>query len=645
LSEAPLVLAVIGAGPSAVGLLERLVANAGLLAGRPLRVLLLDPYPPGGGRVWRHEQSPLLRMNSIAADVTVFTDDSVRMDGPVRPGPPLDEWAAAVAAGSVPDHGVSDPEVLAELRTVRAGTFATRRAHSAYMRWFYRRTVAAAPAGWSVCALPRAVRGLAELPDGRQELRLAGAGEPVVADVVVLAFGHLDARPYGEQRALAAFARRHGLYYLPPAFSADVDLGGIAPGQDVLLRGLGLAFIDLVVLLTEGRGGRYEPRPDGTLRYLPSGAEPILHAGSRRGVPYHSKLDYQLPSRPPLPRFFGPAQVAELLDRPRPLDFRTDVWPLIAKEIGFGYYHELCTGHPDRLRIDPAEFAARYAAIEPADVDALARLVEGAVPDPADRLDLARLDRPLAGLRFGDAARFQDHLRGYLTADRARAADPAYSADHGAFYALLSVYAQLPRLVADDAIHPASRLGEVEHWWHGYFSYLASGPPGFRLDELLALSEAGVLRFVGPDMWVRADPAGLFVAGSPSVPGEVAATALVEARLPEATVRHSGNDLLRRLVRDGAAIEEVLLDSRDGSTHPSGRLLVTADRNLVGADGRPHPRRYAIGHPTSRRAAAAFARPRTNAIAFRQNDALARLLLAQLRATRVPADRTELRSA
>ena len=635
-------VAVVGAGPGGIGVLERLVANADLLPGPRLEIVLVDPYPPGGGRVWRHRQSPLLRMNSIASDVTVFTDGSVRMDGPVRPGPALDQWAAAVTRGEIGDSG-ADPEVLAQLADLGPGSFATRQVHSTYLDWFYRRTVAAAEdQGWSVRAVPREVRTVTDGVDGRQLLWLAGEPEPLAADLVVLALGHLDATAHGPYRELAAFARRHGLYYLPPAYSADADLSAIRPGQDVLLRGLGLAFIDLVVLLTEGRGGRYEPAGDGTLRYLPSGAEPVMHAGSRRGVPYHSKLDYRIGALPPLPRFFGPAEVEGLLAAPGPLDFRADVWPLIAKEIGYGYYHELCASHPERLRIDPARFRRAYAEIPAGDLDGLATLVERAIPAPADRLDLAALDRPLTGLRFGDAAEFQEYLRFYLAADRARAADPRYSADQGAFYALLSVYGQLPRLLAANAIAPASRLGDVEHWWHGYFSYLASGPPGFRLAELLALSRAGLLRFLGPDMWVTTDPAaGVFRAGSPAVPGEVAATALVEARLPESTVRHTANPLLGTLAGCGAAVEEVLVDPRDGSAHPSGRILVTAERNLVGADG-PHPRRYAVGHPTSRRAAAAFARPRTNAIAFRQNDALARTLLTQLGTL---AARTERRSA
>ncbi|WP_278255872.1 hypothetical protein [Nocardioides convexus] len=54
------------------------------------------------------------------------------------------------------------------------------------------------------------------------------------------------------------------------------------------MRGLGLTFYDSLALLTEGRGGRYVD--DGTaLRYLPSGNEPLIVAGSRSGVPLRAR--------------------------------------------------------------------------------------------------------------------------------------------------------------------------------------------------------------------------------------------------------------------------------------------------------------------------------------------------------------------
>ncbi|MFF9897436.1 FAD/NAD(P)-binding protein [Streptomyces longispororuber] len=574
-------LVIVGAGPRATGLLERIAANASALyGGAHLDIHLVDPHPPGSGRIWRERQSPLLWMNSHAQDVTLFTDDTVEVAGPVRPGPALHEWAG-----------------------VDGQTFLGRRTQGAYLRWVYERSVAALPPG--VTVRHHACRALRVTGPrtGRQLVWLEGRPEPLPGDLVVLAQGHLDAEPDGEQRHLSRYAARHGLVHLPPDFTADSDLSVLGAGQKVLVRGFGLAFVDLMVLLTEGRGGRHEGDT-----YVPSGREPILYVGSRRGVPYHAKLGYTWDGgeRPPLPRYLGPAEIDELLARPGGFDFGRDVWPLVEKELGFAHYHRLFTAHPERTAVARRDFDEKYAACPPGSPE-LHALIASAVPDPADRLDLAALDRPLDGVRHSSYAGLQDGLRAYVAADLARRHDPAHSPDLAVFLALLSVYGQLVR------------LGDVGPWWHGYFSYLASGPPGPRLRQLLALSRAGIVRFLGADLRVEAR-AGVFRATSPTVPGRhVEARALVEARLPQPTLARTRDPLLRALHAEGVA------------ETPAGLLAVDpADGRVRDRAGVPHPRRFALGPHTDARGAGAFTRPRTNSPSFRQNDATARAVLTFL---------------
>ncbi|MGW9367803.1 FAD/NAD(P)-binding protein, partial [Streptomyces albidoflavus] len=121
-------LVVVGAGPRGTGVLERIAANLAEVYGdHPLDVHLVDPHPPGGGRIWRHDQSPLLWMNSHAEDVTLFTDDTVEMAGPVTPGPDLAAWAAAYRASTLPPPAVAaGPELDAEIRGLAPDGFASR---------------------------------------------------------------------------------------------------------------------------------------------------------------------------------------------------------------------------------------------------------------------------------------------------------------------------------------------------------------------------------------------------------------------------------------------------------------------------------------------------------------------------------------
>jgi hypothetical protein len=620
----PFELAIVGAGPRGICVLERLSANAAeLLGDRVLRVHLIDPFPPGPGRVWRYDQSPLLRMNSMPEDVTMFTDETVKMAGPVWPGPSLSEWAAQVRAGKL-DAEVAE-DLHDELNSLGTMSFPTRRLQSAYLDWVYRHVLAGLPDGIDV--VEHRARAVQVAGDGPQDVWLEGESQPLRVDAVLLTVGHLDADPDERENELVRFAERHELAYYPAGYTADVDYSAVRPGETVLVRGFGLAFVDLMLLLTEGRGGRFEELPCGPLRYHPSGAEPVLHVGSRRGVPYHAKTGYRLRGKPlQLPRFFDSYAIKKLLDRPGQLDFHNDVWPHMAKEIAWGYYTELFTGHPERVRLDFAVFADAFADIA-WDSDEMHALIDRAVPSDVDKLDLRRLDRPLAGERFGTAEEFGKHLRKYIEGDLARRADVEFSADLGAFMALLSVVGQFPSLVAAGRLDARSQLSDVDGWWFGFFSYFASGPPPRRLQELLALQEAGIVSFLGAEMRVETE-AGRFVGSSASYPGTVEASTLIEARLPEPSVRRVSDVLLRSMRDAGALAEETVADMVSDAKLPSGRIHTrVADSRLVDGEGRPHRSRFALGPHTSARSAGAFTRPRTNALPFRQNDAVAREIL------------------
>ena len=616
-AERLLSVAIVGAGPRGTGILERLLANVKeLFPEQPLHIDLIDPFPAGAGRVWRADQSPLMLMNVASRNVTMFTDETVQCAGPIRPGPTLHEWA----------RRTNDRPDIAE-----GSAFADRPTQGHYLAWVLDQVIAERPDSVTVTVHETVAERVDRRPDGRQQVWLANQDEPLTADAVVLAVGHLDAEPAKEERLLAGFADRHGLYYLPPAYTTDVDLSGLRPGQKVAVRGLGLAFIDLMVLLTEERGGRFETGDHGRLRYLPSGQEPQLYVGSRRGVPYRAKIDYCLTGSPaPLPRFLSAEIIAErFADRAR-LDFTTDLWPYVAKEVAWGYYHELFHACPERVTMDWEQFAASFAELSWNEPD-MAELIEGSVPAAVDRLDFAALDAPLAHARPGSLDDLHHLVHRHVASDVERMTSPDFSAELGAYLAMLSVHAQLAEVVAAGKLSARAYIEDLRGWWFRFFEYASSGPPSGRLREMLALSEAGIIRFLGPDVRVSTDEEhGLFRVGSASVEDSVTTTALVEARLPQPTLHTGTSALLRGLLEDQAASGEVLSDE-DGYSYESGLLQVSeADFRILDARGVPQRDRFALGPYTSVRHFATFARPRSNALSFRQNDILARSLLCCL---------------
>ena len=674
----PVTIVCIGAGPGAVMLLERLVASHSRDSPElRIDVHLVDPHHPGGGRIWRREQSPLLKLNSMLEDVAFFTDASCTVDGPVAPGPSLAEWVRAVRAGDIALPAWADDSITREVASIGDRDFPTRRLNNAYLGWAFDETLRRAAAGLTVewhQDFATAVEDRAAGDRPGQTVRLA-SGASLDADIVVYALGHNGTEHSDDSVRLADFAARHDLAYVAPAFTADLDLSHIAPGADVIVRGMGLAAIDLTVMLTEGRGGTFAPRADGTLHYEPSGNEPTLHLGSRRGVPYRSKITSRVAGDPVSLEYLGAEFHASVAAHDDALDFERDAWPLIANELVTAFARELFTAHPDRVVEDWAAFAPQLRRVLARErgyaSEELAALIAAHVPDPDDRFDLEAFDRPLAflpgdsgagvevgfgagaaaGQEPGDAVhrRVVDHI----ATDLRHRTSQRHSATQALFMAGLFSYLSLAE-VPPQRWNARSRTQLLPRRWHTYFSYLASGPPGHRLEELIALADAGVVRFLGGDVQLEADErGGVFTAsgsavvvgvgvgagvcdGSPLAPvtarTSVTARTLIDAWLPEARASRSENPLLRQLVDTGRIAELSVVD--EAGVYGSGALssgALTTGQIEAALNGRVpgEARQFALGPFVAGPTGGAFTRPGLDSLPFRIHDRVARAILVE----------------
>ncbi|WP_252898178.1 hypothetical protein [Apilactobacillus ozensis] len=107
-------------------------------------------------------------------------------------------------------------------------------------------------------------------------------------DKIIISLGQQENKLSENEASLQKYAKENGLNYFLPGYPAEQDLSKIKASENVIIRGLGLSFNDYVSLLTIGRGGKFVK--DGeNLKYIPSGNEPRIIAGSRRGVPYFPK--------------------------------------------------------------------------------------------------------------------------------------------------------------------------------------------------------------------------------------------------------------------------------------------------------------------------------------------------------------------
>ncbi|MBT2454918.1 FAD/NAD(P)-binding domain-containing protein [Streptomyces sp. ISL-86] len=653
MSSGRMEVCLVGAGPRGLSVLERLCAHERKSPRWDhLIVHVVDPDPAGSGRVWRPSQSRHLLMNTVASQVTVYTDVSVTIEGPLEEGPSLYQWAKALGPSALtPGSGIAyDDETLAEARDLGPDTYPTRALYGQYLTWVFRQVTANAAAHMTVQVHPVRAVALEESGVGPAGGPGAARAQSVVLEdgtrltglsAVVLAQGHVPAHPTDTERELAGFAARHGLTYIAPANPADVDLSAVEPGESVLLRGMGLNFFDYMALFTHARGGVFE-RVDGRLVYRPSGREPRLYTGSRRGVPYQARGDNEKGAHG---RYFSRLLTAEYIaalrgpaGRPGTIRFGADLWPLISKEVQSVYYETLLAARETPAAA--AEFTTRYLRAEPGEAED--RLLDEAGIGAEERWDWEKVARPYGARTFSGLAEFRGWLRGHLDEDVRRAREGNVSGPFKAALDLLRDLRNELRLAIDHGgLDAASHRDELDRWYTPLNAFLSIGPPASRIEEMAALMDAGILEVTGPGMRVGADAEGphgaCFTGTSTELPDvRVRATVLIESRLPEIDLRRTADPLMSGLLRTGQCRPYRIAGaggagSESAEEYETGGLAVSErPYHLLDAHGVPHPRRFAYGVPTEsvHWVTAAGIRPGVGSVTLEDSDAIAAAVLA-----------------
>jgi hypothetical protein len=583
-------IAIVGAGPRGLSLLERLVALARTLDRRPpspLVVELIDPYEPGAGRIWRTDQSEALLMNTVIRQITIFGPDP---EAPGREtGPSFLEWLEA------------RPRPAS--RPLAPDDYAPRRVYGEYLRDAYREILERAPEWMLVDEVRDEVARISPATERYVVQRRSGARS--LADCVVLATGHLRSRLRPHEQELAAFAAAHrGLRYVAGDSAADMPLDGVGRDDVVALRGLGLTFYDIVGLLTTGRGGTFSEQPDGGLAYRPSGREPQIVAGSRSALPFPARGANQKDVDDGYrPAHCTKQRIDELREHARRtrvddrLDFEHEVLPLLMLELHRWFLANLVR----RRRGDDAvaAFLTTFdgAAHDPARIGELRErfgVADAVLPD------LERLARPFAGRRFASPERFGEALSQHLLDDLRHAAQGnRYGPLKGALDVLRDLRGVIRYAVDHSGLLPDSQAW-FESWYTPRNALLSAGPPAFRVRQLLALMRAGVVEVVGPEACFGTDAQrGRFVARSPHVDGSAReATWLIEACTPDATVTQTASPLYEQLLADATIAEHVNPAAGPVPARRTGGLAVTTApfRSIDGA-GHVNQRLFALGLP------------------------------------------------
>ncbi|KAF3762123.1 hypothetical protein M406DRAFT_53403 [Cryphonectria parasitica EP155] len=610
-------IAIVGAGPRGIGCLERLCSSAKDILKNEGKVTIhvIDPYPPGPGKVWRTNQPPRLLMNTVASQITLFTDESVNCKGPKRPGPTLHEWAAGESWLQL---GPND--------------YATRFAYGCYLDWAYHEICKRATKENAIKEIVEhrasAIRLQEPTRGGRQRLTLSTNATLPKLSAVILAQGHVSRLPSKTQTLFFDDVAEHNnLRYFPPGNPADTNLGAIAPNESVLLRGLGLVFFDYMILLSSRRGGRFEPSAKG-LTYHPSGKEPKIYACSTRGIPHHARGDNEKGAYGRhTPVFLTKQKIDEFNQKaiaggdnaPR---FKKDIWPLIAKEIKSIYYKALFK--KKKFDEESAKFINRLSENDSSEADS-------SEADDLKRLGVAqpawsweRLRKPQGKTTFSTAKEWNDWLLKYLKQDIEEAKQGNIRGPlKAALDALRDIRNQVSLIVDHHGVNGASYRDDIVKDFSPLNAFLSIGPPRRRVEEMVALIEAGVLQVLGPEPTLTL-VRDAWLAKSIIPCQSVEVKNIIEAYIPPPNLTHTEDPLLRYMLDNGQCRPHTI----DG--FETGAIDITrSPYQIIDKEGSAHTRRFAIGVPTEgvHWVTTAGARPCVNSVNLVDNDAVAQAAL------------------
>ncbi|MEO7586437.1 MAG: FAD/NAD(P)-binding protein [Arachnia sp.] len=622
-------LVIVGMGPRGASLLERLAARPA----RALDVHMVDEHEPGAGRLWRTDQNRDMCMNTLAGAVTLFTDASFSGTGPVVEGPSFHQWCQLVAefaggervdvptarrslfeAGAGVEAVVADHDFLAEAQRTGAGSHPSRGLYGFYCDWVLR--TALGRLGPAVHVSRHRTRAVAIRPSaaGHTVVELAD-GTSLTADAVALAPGWLPSEPGRADQELAMAAEGRKVVWVRPDSPIHQDLTEIRGGEDVVVRGMGMGLFDSLSLLTIGRGGHFENASADRLRYVASGHEPVVHVGSRRGLPFLAKSVYDgLPPAAALRR----VRAAERRGLTSPLRFRAEVWPHLVRDANEAFYTTLS-------RHVPLDLPSIVSAVDDGDLDTLPERIRHLLPPGTQPFDL----QSLLDLRVPPCSsqEYERAIHAAVDADLSEAEAGLASPLKAALWEVNGARRWAIERAAFDGSDAEGFDGDLAEFLT-FGGMIGSGPPAFRTRQLLALVDAGLVRFIGPDVHVDVD-GDSFTAHSPAITGSrVTARVLLDAWVRLHDARSTRDPLMQQLIADGLAEPFARRDAEGGRVPGAGLRIDEVTSELVGPAGRHRIHLLGVPSDVARGNTIIAPMPGSDATMLRELDACVEAMLA-----------------
>lgn len=611
--DGPIAVAIVGGGAFCTYAIERLAAEA--LAAPPTRGLDVHVFNRtsrfGAGMAQDCDQSPTSFMNRVVSQIALAADESnvgARNLLPRELRPSFLDWLHRRAQeGGGRRFGLGPTDMPA------------RRTHGEALRDAFARYVEALRGivGVTVHLHASEVCDIRQIERDRLEVR-GRRTAPIQVDTVLLVTGHPDAAPTknspadGFARFAASAPRARFIDQIYP-LKSRLSGGAVPAGASIGLLGMGLAAIDAILHLTEGRGGRFESIADGRLRYHRSGREPALIVATSPSGLFPATRPVNMKAHDPSgrshaalehkPVFLTPEAVEHLREtvgvapppgpvRIRQLDFQRHLFPLLVLELAYVYYRTAAGGSGDPFeraaRPGWTAFLAQSPDAPPFVDDLLDPLHRVAARQALPRFCWRTAFNPLPPDRAASPDEWRRSLLAYLRADIAAAergnlADPFKSACDGVWRDLRFVLSQV---VDFGGLTAASQADFMRVQWRHYCR-MSNGAGVDAMRKILSLSDEGIVDIsVGPDPRIEAETASeLFRITGGFTSAERHVEVLAHARVHDFDAQADRNPLYRNLL--GHGLVRLWRNPASGGAADllPGSLEVTRDFEAVRADG------------------------------------------------------------
>lgn len=569
-------IAIVGLGPWGICALERIVtaARRGLSPGLELEVHVIEPGTPGSG-VYDVTQPDYLLLNAPCGQLCLSPFASEADQPCYAVG--LFDWAVAQGYRWVGGCCTIDPSG----EPIEPHHFLPRRIMGEYLQWFYRALLAGAPSTVQILHHPTSAIDVVGRRDRSEEVFLAD-GERVIVDHVILTSGHTDNQSAGGRGSQPA--------QLDP-YPVTPYVDSLPDSATVAVAGIGLVAIDVVTALTVGRGGRFVENGHG-FSYRPSGREPAIHMFSRSGLPFTAKSvtgrDRSNVYKPiictprVLDRLSGRAN-----GRPRSVDVRSELLPLMFAEMYARYYAQ--TAFQAGSRADGARVRERLRVAWEHD----------RFDEERDRLAARFGPFDAEALFFGHPAKYDcaDDYEGFVyqaLADDLREAEvPDGASPMKSASEVFRIFRDPMRSVVEQGGLTLDSYLDFNADICSRIHRLVAGPPALRTRQMLALMDAGVVRYpYGPAPALG--PAEK-THGPGRTPTRISSTTFTEPHvadvdvvirgyLEDPRIDGSASQLLTRLYNRGRVSQ-----FRYGAV-TVGSIDLTPDSHPIDIDGRPQDR-------------------------------------------------------